>query len=151
MLLRSLGWNTRTNGGDFPLILNTMIVQRTIRVEYAMSLFREYVRTILQFFEGSGSPPSPPPLRASRLGDEAIISMSGSVGNRFSFTHYPQGGEANGPGVTLLRPLPNPSAPWVTFMGMVSRDCGGPGLALGTLGPVLGEVGTTTATVLVEV
>lgn len=77
--------------------------------------------------------------------------MSGSIGDRFSFTHYPQGGESNGPGVTLLRPLPDPSAPWVTFLGMVSRGSGGPGLALGTLGPVLGEIGTTTATVLVEV
>lgn len=84
-------------------------------------------------------------------GDEALISMSGIIGPRFSFTHYPQGGESNGPGVTLVRPIPDPSAPCVTFLGMSPRMSGGSGLAIGRLGPVLGEVGTSTARVLVEV
>lgn len=77
--------------------------------------------------------------------------MSGSIGPRFSFTHYPQSGTANGPGVTLLRPIPDPSAPLVNFLGMSSRGGGGPGFALGTVGPILGEVGSSTARVLVEV
>lgn len=77
--------------------------------------------------------------------------MSGSIGPRFSFTHYPRGGNANGPGVALLRPIPDICAPSVTFLGMSPLECGGPGLAFGTLGPVLGEVGTTSARVLVEV
>lgn len=77
--------------------------------------------------------------------------MSGSIGPRFSFTHYPREGKANGPGVALLRPIPDFSAPSVAFLGMSPLEGGGPGLAFGTLGPVLGEVGTTTARVLVEV
>lgn len=90
-------------------------------------------------------------------GDEALITMSGSIGSRFSFTHYPQAGMANGPGVTLVRPIPDPSAPFVKFLGMSPRGGGGtgsgsgPGFAFGTLGPILGEVGTSTARVLVEV
>lgn len=93
--------------------------------------------------------------------------MNGSIGPRFSFTHYPQAGKAIGPGATLVRPIPDPSAPCVMFLGMVALggvgggDAGsgngsgittsGPGFAFGTLGPILGEVGTTTARVLVEV
>lgn len=77
--------------------------------------------------------------------------MSGSIGPRFSFTHYPKGEEANGPGATLLRPIPDPCAPCITFLGMTPRQDSGSGLALGTLGPVLGDVGISTARVLVEV
>lgn len=93
--------------------------------------------------------------------------MNGSIGPRFSFTHYPQAGKAIGPGATLVRPIPDPSAPCVMFLGMVALGGGGgsgegsgigdgsatsgPGFAFGTLGPILGEVGTTTARVLVEV
>lgn len=91
------------------------------------------------------------PFFPRRLGNEALIPMSGSIGPRFSFTHYPRGGDANGPGMTLLRPIPDISAPSVTFLGMSPLEGGGAGLAFGTLGPVLGEVGTTTARVLVEV
>eukprot|EP00903_Cladosiphon_okamuranus_P007797 g7546.t1 len=89
---------------------------------------------------------------ASRdAGSEANVPMSGSIGPRFSFTHYPQPGTANGPGATLLRPIPDPSAPFVKFLGMSARRGGGPGFALGTVGPILGEVGSSTARVLVEV
>lgn len=88
--------------------------------------------------------------------------MSGSIGPRFSFTHYPQTGAANSPGATLVRPVPDPSAPLIKFLGMSPRGGGGrggggrgggggPGFALGTLGPILGEVGTSKARVLVEV
>lgn len=77
--------------------------------------------------------------------------MYGCIGPRFSFTHYPRGDEVDGPGVSLVRPIPDPSVPTVTFVGLVSRKCGGAGLALGTLGPVLGDVGPSTAKVLVEV
>lgn len=77
--------------------------------------------------------------------------MSGSIGINFSFTHYPQIGKANGPGVTLLRPIPDSSTPQITFLGMSPKEGGGPGLALGTLGPILGEVGISTARILVEV
>lgn len=87
-------------------------------------------------------------------GDAAHIPMSGSIGPRFSFTHYPQPGTANGAGATLLRAVPDPSAPLVKFLGMSPRGDGGgggPGFALGTVGPILGEVGSSTARVLVEV
>lgn len=77
--------------------------------------------------------------------------MSGSIGPRFSFTHYPQTGTANGPGATLLRPFPDPSAPFVNFLGMSPRAGDGPGFAFGTVGPILGEVGSSTARILVEV
>ncbi len=92
-----------------------------------------------------------PLLDAVSSGDEAHIPMSGSIGPRFSFTHYPQAGAANGPGATLVRPVPDPSAPVVNFLGMSPRDGGGGGFAMGTLGPILGEVGTSKARVLVEV
>lgn len=84
-------------------------------------------------------------------GDEALIPMSGSIGPRFSFTHYPQVGMANGPGASLIRPVPDPTAPFVKFLGVSPRGGGGTGFAFGTLGPILGEVGTSTARVLVEV
>ncbi|CAM9309198.1 unnamed protein product, partial [Ectocarpus fasciculatus] len=100
-------------------------------------------------------------LASKDTGDEACIPMNGSIGPRFSFTHYPQAGKAIGPGATLVRPIPDPSAPCVMFLGMVALGGGGgsgsgsatsgPGFAFGTLGPILGEVGTTTARVLVEV
>ncbi|CAM9243711.1 unnamed protein product [Ectocarpus sp. 4 AP-2014] len=106
-------------------------------------------------------------LASKDTGDEAGIPMNGSIGPRFSFTHYPQAGKAIGPGATLVRPIPDPSAPCVMFLGMVALGGGGgsgegsgigggsatsgPGFAFGTLGPILGEVGTTTARVLVEV
>lgn len=90
-------------------------------------------------------------------GDEALIPMSGSISPRFSFTHFPQAGMADGPGATLVRPVPDPSATFVKFLGVSPREGGGvgsdsgPGFAFGTLGPILGEVGTSTARVLVEV
>ncbi|CAM9252372.1 unnamed protein product [Ectocarpus sp. 12 AP-2014] len=106
-------------------------------------------------------------LASKDTGDEACIPMNGCVGPRFSFTHYPQAGKAIGPGATLVRPIPDPSAPCVMFLGMVALGGGGgsgegsgisggsatsgPGFAFGTLGPILGEVGTTTARILVEV
>ncbi|CAM9145767.1 unnamed protein product [Ectocarpus sp. 8 AP-2014] len=106
-------------------------------------------------------------LASKDTGDEACIPMNGSIGPRFSFTHYPQAGKAIGPGATLVRSIPDPSAPCVMFLGMVALGGGGgsgegrgigggsatsgPGFAFGTLGPILGEVGTTTARVLVEV
>lgn len=77
--------------------------------------------------------------------------MSGCVGPRFSFTHYPKGDNHNGPGVSLVRPIPDCSAPSVTFLGMAPKNRGGAGLAMGTLGPMIGEVGTSSARVLVEV
>lgn len=77
--------------------------------------------------------------------------MSGCVSPRFSFTHYPQVATGNGPGVTLVRPIPDPSAPEVSFLGMSAVGTGGAGLGLGTLGPVIGEVGATSAVVLIEV
>lgn len=82
--------------------------------------------------------------------------MSGSISPRFSFTHFPQASSANGPGATLIRPIPDPCAPCVKYLGMAplgdsgSGSCG-PGFAFGTLGPILGEVGTSTARILVEV
>lgn len=64
---------------------------------------------------------------------------------------------ANGLGATLVRPIPDPAAPFVKFLGACPRGAGGTGngggsgFAFGTLGPILGEVGTSTARVLVEV
>lgn len=83
--------------------------------------------------------------------------MSGSIGPRFSFTHYPQASSSNGPGASLVRPIPDPCAPCVKFFGMAplgdssGSGGGGPGFAFGTVGPILGEVGTSTARILVEV
>ncbi|CAM9100725.1 unnamed protein product, partial [Hapterophycus canaliculatus] len=93
---------------------------------------------------------------SSLSGDESLIPMSGNVGPRFSFTHYPQAGNANGPGATLIRPIPDPCAPCTKFLGLAplgdrGSGGGGPGFAFGTLGPILGEVGTSTARILVEV
>lgn len=79
------------------------------------------------------------------------IPLSGSIGRRFSFTHHPRGDGANRSGVSLVRPIPDPSIPTVTFLGMVPKNYGGSGLALGTLGPVIGDVGTFTARILAEV
>lgn len=97
------------------------------------------------------SPTSSNIQRTTLTGNEASIPMYGCIGPRFSFTHYPRSGGVNGPGVALVRPIPDPAVPTVTFLGLVPRSCGGAGLALGTLGPVLGDVGTSTARVLVEV
>ncbi|CAM9540792.1 unnamed protein product [Scytosiphon promiscuus] len=95
-------------------------------------------------------------MASKRSGDEALIPMSGSISPRFTFTHYPQADGANGPGATLIRPIPDPYAPCVKFLGLAplgdsGGGSGGSGFAFGTLGPVLGEVGTSTARILVEV